>query len=152
MSDDKLNQLKSHMAMQDAFGDLGDLASGLKFLQDVQSVSSALTKDCIPPRGKKPSKDNVRTYSLALMIELGEFVQELNWKPWKEDKEINKIRVADEFADILAFLGILIVYMDAFGISPTDLARAYLSKTEVNIDRFLGKVDGYKVANKDAEV
>lgn len=122
-----------------------DLQRGLEYLLDIQSVTSAINPDCIPAVDELPTKDQLRTYFLAMMVETGELLQELNWKPWKKDKTIDKARVVDEFADILAFLGILITYLNRLGMSTDDLAAAYVSKTRVNINRFLGKVEGYGV-------
>ena len=121
------------------------LATGLDTLRFVQSNTSALAPNCIPDGNQTATADQLRTYFLALIIELGELVQELNWKPWKESKSINKERVADEFADVLAFLGIILEYLDRMGVSPQDIAEQYAVKTEVNVNRFLGNVEGYKL-------
>ena len=121
------------------------LFEGLDLLKSVQAITSDLTPDCIPPIGDEPTQDQIRTYALALMIETSEFVQELNWKPWKENKAINQERIIDEFADILAFTGILLVYLDRLGIPMQELALGYVKKTRVNVDRFLGKVSGYAI-------
>lgn len=143
-----LNKINSELAC----GELADLAMGLEYLRFVQNTTSSLTKGCIPDEIDLPSKDAIRTYFLALIVETGELIQELNWKPWKEDKQINHARVADEFADVLAFLGIIIVYLDRHGISPTILSEAYNNKTKINVSRFLGHVDGYRVnGDKDAQ-
>lgn len=115
------------------------LFTGLEFLRSVQMRTSALVPGCIPDGNDLPTQTQLQTYSLAMMVELAEFVQELPWKPWKKNpKPLDPERVADEFADILAFMGILIEYLDRMGITPEDLARAYNKKTEVNVQRFLG--------------
>jgi len=119
------------------------LEDGLSFLHSVQSITSDLNPDCIPEVGDEPSPDQIRTYFLALIGETYELMNELNWKPWKKSKQVNKARVIDEFADVLAFLGIIVVYMQRMGISPAALADGYATKTRINIDRFLGKVEGY---------
>ena len=92
------------------------------------------------PWGRVPTKDAIRSYVLALFVELGEFVQELDWKPWKNGKKIDKERVADEFADILAFLGVILVHLEALGIDEADLAKAYRMKSVTNLRRFLGEL------------
>jgi|GEM_PF-3794302 len=114
------------------------LSNALALIARNQKIISAGDPGCIPDEGHPPSKDAVRSYTLALMVELAEFIQELDWKPWK-DKQINAERVADEFADILAFMGILIVYLDRMGIPPGMLARQYREKSKVNIDRFISR-------------
>lgn len=115
------------------------LSEGLALLALNQTTISQGDLGCIPPEGQAPSKDAVRSYMLALMIEVAEFTQELDWKPWKEKLLVDTERVADEFADILAFLGIIIVYLDRMGIPPGMLARAYNKKSKVNIDRFISR-------------
>ena len=122
-----------------------DLRAGLGFLFTIQCTTSAINPGCIPELGTTPTPDQLRTYFMALVVETSELLQELNWKPWKRDKAISSVRVADEFADILAFLGIILVYLQRLGISLDELTAAYESKTEVNIDRFLGRVEGYGV-------
>jgi hypothetical protein len=116
----------------------GGLAVGLTTLMQVQEVVSSAVDGCIPDYGHVASKDMWRTYVLAMTVELMEFLQTLNWKPWKDKKEIDIVRITDEFADILAFQGIIIKYLDSMGIGPVQLAEAYAKKTIVNIDRFLG--------------
>lgn len=119
------------------------LAEGLHYIRSVQSVTSDLIRGCMPEDGAPPSPDQIRTYFLALMIEISELVQELNWKPWKIEKSLDKPRVADEFADILAFLGVIIEYLNRLGISPESLASAYNMKVTINVARALGQVEGY---------
>lgn len=43
-------------------------------------------------------------YALALMVEAGELVQTLPWKPWKKG-DVNKAKTLDELADVLIFAG-----------------------------------------------
>jgi len=122
-----------------------ELEAGINLLKVTQEVVSSTLPGCIPDPGVDPTPDQLRTYFLALNVELGELLQELNWKPWKESKAINKARVVDEFADVLAFTGILLVYLDRLGITTEDLAAGYAAKTSVNIQRLTGQVDGYKI-------
>lgn len=123
----------------------GRLYDGLHLLLSIQSVTSRMTPDCIPPAGDPPTPDQIRTYFTALIVEITELLQELNWKPWKQERDVNLKRVADEFADILAFLGIIQVYLSRLGLSSSDLADAYVNKTMVNVSRFNGEVPGYGV-------
>jgi hypothetical protein len=116
-----------------------DLAIGLQFLRGVQKIVSAPVPGAIPADGMLPTKDAVRTYTLAMIVETSEFLQTLNWKPWKDMKNLDKDRIVDEFADILAFQGILVHYLFCLGITPGELAEAYAKKSVVNIERFLGE-------------
>jgi len=113
-----------------------NVAIGLKSLSNVQIGVSDLV-GAIPSDGELPTGDQLRTYFLALMVETTELMNELNWKPWKKtQKEIDKPKVCDEFADILAFLGIITVYLESFGITSEELAAAYTKKSKVNVERF----------------
>jgi hypothetical protein len=113
------------------------ISDGLWMLAENQRVVSLPVAGAIPSMDG-PTKDAIRSYSLALMIEIAEFVQTLDWKPWKT-KSVDPDRVVDEFADILAFLGVILLQLEAMGITPGMLARGYTQKSIVNIERFLGK-------------
>jgi len=132
---ESMTQLKKILQQQP----LMDLSTALTTLAVVQEIVSKPVLGCIPPDGELPSKDAIRTYALALQIELSEFVQTLDWKPWKDKPEINKDRVIDEFADMLAFLGVIIYYLKRMDITPRQLADGYSRKSIVNIERFLGE-------------
>jgi dimeric dUTPase (all-alpha-NTP-PPase superfamily) len=113
------------------------LTMGLEYLARVQRVVSAPVEGCVVENGQIPTKDQLRTYTLAMMVELTEWLQTLDWKPWKE-KAIDGERVLDEFADILAFQGILIHYLNCLGFSAAQIAEAYNRKSIVNMGRFMG--------------
>lgn len=115
------------------------LVIGLTALMQVQTTVSSPVDGCIPEPGEQPSKDAIRTYVLAMTVELMEFLQTLNWKPWKDKPALDRERTIDEFADVLAFQGIIIKHLETMGIGPVDLAEGYAKKSVVNIDRFLGK-------------
>lgn len=93
----------------------------------------------------KPSKDNIRQYSLAMIDEVLEYIRELGWKDWKLPRVPDPTRVVDEFADILAFMGVLLQYgIELTGTTVGDFAEAYRRKTLVNIERINeAKVEGY---------
>lgn len=83
------------------------------------------------------SADVLRTYVLALIVEAGEFIQTLDWKPWRKNPRVTDMdKTLDEFADILAFIGMIISILDALGVNPDEIAAAYLQKEHINIDRF----------------
>lgn len=116
-----------------------DLANGLDVLVEMQKQVSLPVPGAIVSGTAWPSKDAVRTYALAMIVEVAEWVQTLDYKAWKpgtkayprEHPEI----VADEFADILAFLGILTHYMEQWGITTEDIAAAYIRKSAENVRR-----------------
>lgn len=129
-------------------GTAQELAGGLRALHGVQSIVSAMVPDAIPVEDDVPPAA-VLTYCFAFIKEVTELMDELGWKPWKPRKVINRERVADEFADILAFLGLIIIYvLKLTGLTFEDLARAYLRKSDVNVARFNGEVAGYEVVGR----
>lgn len=120
-----------------------DLANGLDVLVAMQKQVSIPVPGAIVTGAAWPSKDAVRTYSLAMIVEIAEWLQTLDWKPWKnagveahpwQQADI----IADEFADILAFLGILTHYMDQWNITTEDIAAAYIRKSAENVRRING--------------
>ena len=118
-----------------------DIVLGLQALCKVHSN----TNELVMQNGNKLNdmlleKDTLRTYVLALMVELGELIQTMDWKPWRTKKRMDDAVIADEFADILAFVGVLLTIMSANGIKPEAIAHAYGKKERVNVARFLGKL------------
>lgn len=119
------------------------ISVGLAALASVQSEVSAMVDDALPIDGGVPPI-NVLTYGYALIKEITELADELGWKPWKPRRVIDQSRVADEFADVLAFLGLITLYvMRLANLGTSDLAAAYLRKSDVNVARFSGKVEDY---------
>lgn len=117
-----------------------DLASALSVLVETQKLVKVAPDSWQGP----PTRDNVRQYGLAMVDEVLEYCRELGYKDWKPVPIHDPVRVADEMADILAFLGILVAYgMELANITTYDIAEAYRRKTEINIERAAGKVEGY---------
>jgi len=115
------------------------LSDGLGAMVSIQSVvSPELTPDLFVGDGEL-SKEGVAVVAAALQVELGEFINELDWKPWKKHS-VNREAVVEEFADIMAFLGLLMLHLEArYGIFVEDLADAYLTKSVKNVDRANGR-------------
>ena len=85
--------------------------------------------------------DVLRTYVLATFVELAEFIQVLPWKPWRVSvKTVDKDKVLDEFADILAFIGVLMTILHDMGFSTYDIASAYVNKERINVSRFVERM------------
>lgn len=96
--------------------------------------------------GKELSIDwtNPALYFAALNTELGELLNHLNWKPWKQARPVHKEETLEEWADCLAFFLINTAFvMEATGATVEEMLAAHVKKTLDNQDRFLGKVDGY---------
>ena len=117
-------------ALSEALGD------GLRVLMETQMDINKVTQ-----YEEGHFDEALRTYALALQVELAEFIQELNWKPWKKAKAPDYDRVMDEFADVLAFLGHILRLLHALDIGPYQLADAFQMKTKINFTRLSGYGD-----------
>lgn len=97
------------------------------------------------PQDMNGGKEALNVAFTSLMVELGELAQELDIKPWKvRNTPPDPFKVADEFADVIAFFGVLMVnIMEQVGLDVYSFAKAFADKTEVNIARAQGKVEGY---------
>lgn len=82
--------------------------------------------------------------SLALIDEIGELLNELNYKWWKNPKELSEENIKEEIIDIVHFT--LSLCLDA-GIDSNELFEIYNKKNQENINRQngLSKKDGYKI-------
>ena len=70
--------------------------------------------------------------ALALMVELGEVVEEAKYKWWKNGDEIDDAKLKEEIVDVLHFfLGMAI---DS-GMTADELFDIYLKKNKENYDR-----------------
>ena len=77
----------------------------------------------------------MRTNTLAAMVELSEFLQELPWKPWKDEGRPDEDayrRAVVELADVLIFVFNLAA---ALGVTGDRLEQAIVDKINVNILR-----------------
>jgi NTP pyrophosphatase (non-canonical NTP hydrolase) len=91
------------------------------------------------------TKANMATYFAALMVEAGECLNLLNWKPWKRHHAVDTDRILDEFADMQAFLYLIAdLICQATGVQPEDLLAAYIQKSQINRDRLNGLIPGYE--------
>lgn len=110
------------------------LASVLTWMATVHATTNKLVQG---RDFSTPTPENIQTFVLAAIVELTEFIQELNWKPWKQiNKEVDYDKVVSEFADVLAFIGTLLVLLDSMGVDPQQVAAAYIEKELINVERF----------------
>lgn len=91
---------------------------------------------------RNPSNAKVAENAFALQGEIFELVQELGWKSWKDNPDMTteqKEKIAEEFADVVAFFGNLInMVCGRTGLDTRDLAAAYQRKVLKNVARFNG--------------
>lgn len=84
---------------------------------------------------------------LATLSELSEMLDEINWKWWKNKKEVNMDNLRNEIVDILHFFVSMCIFT---GMDANELFSRYLDKNKENFDRQNGisQKKGYELENK----
>jgi len=91
-----------------------------------------------------PASEWLQKQTLAMISELAELLDEVNFKWWKNPKEIDMGSVRDELVDILHFFVSMCIKT---GMNAEELYARYLAKNEENFKRQRGLSDkkGYEV-------
>lgn len=86
----------------------------------------------------------IQKETLAMISELSELIDEVNFKWWKNEKPVDTDKVKDELVDILHFFVSMCLKT---GMSADELHQRYLDKNKENFDRQHGKSEkqGYEV-------
>lgn len=86
----------------------------------------------------------IQKQTLAVMSELAELLNEVNFKWWKNPKEVNTMNVKEELIDILHFF---VGMCNRIGMSSTELFKIYIEKNKENFKRQYGLSDkkGYEL-------
>ncbi|MEL7601877.1 MAG: dUTPase [Bacillota bacterium] len=121
-------------------------------LESIFAMQKALDDDITSRRhldGFSP-QEWIQKDVLAIVAELGELLDEVNFKWWKNPKEIDTAAVQEELVDVLHFFISMCIRA---GMSAEDLYRIYSDKNKENVDRQHGRSEkpGYAVADNDAE-
>ncbi len=74
----------------------------------------------------------IQKETLAMISELAELIDEVNFKWWKNPKPIDERAVKEELVDILHFFVSMCLKM---GMTATELHDMYLAKNKENFDR-----------------
>lgn len=78
-------------------------------------------------------QSQIKEYSLALIVEVTEFLNEVNWRPWKKtQKDVDFTKLKEEFIDILHFVLILGLLL---GLDSTEIKKIYSKKMVINEKR-----------------
>lgn len=113
-------------------------------LETIFQMQKELNDYIIKVRSLNFSKEEwIQKRSLALIDEVTELLNEVNYKWWKNPKPLNDADIKEELVDILHFyVGMCI---DA-GLSAEELFDIYLHKNKENYDRQKGLSlkEGYK--------
>ena len=88
----------------------------------------------------------IQKETLAMLSELSELIDEVNFKWWKNPKPVDKDKVKDELVDILHFFVSMCLKT---GMSSLELYERYINKNKENFLRQQGKSEkkGYEVEN-----
>jgi len=86
--------------------------------------------------GKYTPQEWIQKKCLALIDETAELLNEVNYKWWKNPKEINKDAIGEELVDMLHFW--VSMCIDA-GLTAADVHNIYMQKNQENHNRQNGK-------------
>lgn len=121
-------------------------------LNKIFALQAQLDGDIVERRGlDAPSRDNecewMQRKTLAMLSELAELLDEVNFKWWKNPKPVDDDRVKSELVDILHFFVSMCL---TSGMDADELYRRYLDKNKENFDRQYGRSEkeGYDVTKK----
>jgi dimeric dUTPase (all-alpha-NTP-PPase superfamily) len=107
-------------------------------LDTIFSLQKMLDSDIIKNRGLEgiPQDVWIQKKTLAMLSELAELIDEVNFKWWKNKKDINQANVKEELVDILHFF---ISMCLTAGMTADELYNIYIRKNQENFDRQYGK-------------
>ena len=111
--------------------------AGLDKLDTIFYMQKLFDDDVIKNRNLQDIKPEewIQKQTLAIVSELAELLAEVNFKWWKNPKEIDKQNVKEELVDILHFfVGMCL----RFGMTGQELYDIYLKKNEENFKRQYG--------------
>lgn len=91
-----------------------------------------------------PMEQWLQKQTLAMVSELAELLEEVNFKWWKNPHELNQHQIQEELSDILHFF--ISMCIEA-GMTADDLFNVYVGKNKENFLRQEGKSEkkGYEV-------
>lgn len=119
-------------------------------LEHIFMMQKAFNDEMIEKRhlGDIPNDKWIQMQTLAVVSELAELLDEVNFKWWKNPKPINSDNVKEELVDILHFFVSMCLRA---GMDPEELYQRYLSKNKENFDRQRGlsSKPGYAVADME---
>ena len=94
-----------------------------------------------------PADKWIQMQTLAMISELAELLDEVNFKWWKNPKELKPDNIKEELVDILHFFTGMCIRA---GMTSEELYQIYMKKNKENFDRQYGKSDkkGYEIGDK----
>ena len=118
-------------------------------LDTIFQMQKALNEDIIARRGLEGITDEewIQKHMLAMLSEMAEVLDEVNFKWWKNPKPVNHDALCEELVDVLHFYVSMCLKA---GMDADELFQRYLAKNEENFRRQQGKSEkkGYDVNEK----
>ena len=107
-------------------------------LEHIFALQKAFNDELIERRHLQDIPDDrwIQMQTLAMLSELAELIDEVNFKWWKNPKPINPDNVKEELVDILHFFVSMCLRA---GMDPQELYQRYLAKNQENFDRQHGR-------------
>ncbi len=113
-------------------------------LEEMLAIQKALNDRIREKRGLSGIDETVwlQRYTLAMLSEMAELLDEVNFKWWKNPKPVNEAALKEELVDILHFFLSMCL---AAGMDAEEIHRIYLTKNRENFARQEGnsKKPGY---------
>ncbi len=119
-------------------------------LEQIFALQSAFDQELCEARGLGDitREQWIQRETLAMISELAELIDEVNFKWWKNPKPVDEDAVKGELVDILHFLVSMCLKM---GMGAEELHARYLAKNRENFQRQQGNTTkdpaGYKAPN-----
>lgn len=108
-------------------------------LKEIFRLQAQFDQAVVEHRGLKFSKEVwIQKEILAIISELSEILDEVNFKWWKDSREIDHEALKGEIVDVLHFFISMCIKA---GIGPEELYEAYVEKNQENFARQQGETD-----------
>ncbi len=106
-------------------------------LSDIFDLQQALNDDIKQRRNLAGISHEqwIQKHSLAMLSEMAEVLDEVNFKWWKNPKPVDESALKEELVDVLHFF--VSMCLEA-GMTPQELYERYIEKNRENFDRQLG--------------
>ena len=114
-------------------------------LDEIFRMQKALNDDIIARRHLEGISDTewIQKQTLAMLSEMAELLNEVNFKWWKNPKPVDDHAVKEALVDILHFFVSMCLRA---GMTPQEMYDIYMEKNRENFNRQLGlsQKEGYK--------
>ncbi len=119
-------------------------------LDKIFDMQKMLNTDIIARRNLYdiPKEEWIQKQTLAMISELSELLDEVNFKWWKNKKDVDQQLVKEELVDILHFFVSMCLVYD---MSAEELFDMYMDKNKENFDRQKGlsSKEGYDASMQE---